>query len=112
MAAKGYSGEVCELVLAILNESETEAVQSAMGTTGLEAEWDELQISSDKPAGTTESEIVSAESQPPSNTPETAPFDLITACDESGTGLVGSKVTCVELQSGCEILLETDTNFS
>lgn len=38
LAAKGYSDEICELVLAMITESETEAVESAVGITGSEAQ--------------------------------------------------------------------------
>lgn len=42
LAARGYSDrdsdEVCELVITMVTESETEAVASAVGTTGSEAE--------------------------------------------------------------------------
>ena len=111
MAAKGYSDEVCELVLAIVTESETEAVASAVGTTGFEAESDESQTSSAKPPCTTESETACAESQRRSNKPETGTFDLMTTDDKSGTALVGSRSTSVESQSGCDILLETATTL-
>ena len=37
LAAKVYSNEVCEVVLAMVTESETEAVESAVGATGSEA---------------------------------------------------------------------------
>ena len=37
LAAKVYSDEVCEVVLAMVTESETEAVESAVGTTRSEA---------------------------------------------------------------------------
>ena len=80
----------------MVKESDTAAVESAVGTTGSEDEWDESETSSDKPAGTRESETVCAESQPRSNKPEQG----MTAGDKSGAGVVGSKVTCVDSQSG------------
>lgn len=52
-----------------------------------------------------------AESQHRSNKPETATFDFVTGNDKSKTALVGSRDVCVELQSGFEILLETNTNL-
>ena len=89
LAANGYSNEVCDMV----NGCETEAVESEMATSGLEAELDESQTSSDRPAGTKELEMVCAESQPCFNKPETAPFDSMTAIDKSRAGVEESEVT-------------------
>lgn len=80
-----------------------------MDTSVSEAKLDESQTSSDKPAGTKESEMVCAESQP--CLPETAPFDSMTAGDKSGAGVEELEVTLAESQSGSDILFETDTNL-
>ena len=100
------SSSICELVLAMVHKlSETEAVESGMGIAGSEAEWDELQSSSDKSAGTTESEIACVESQPWSNKPENAPVEMMTAGEKSGTSLRGSEVTCAESQKSCDVII-------
>ena len=68
---------------------------------------DESGTSSDEPAGTRESETACAESQPCSKKTESG----MTVGDTSGSGVAGSKVTCVELQSGCVMSLATDTTL-